>query len=1042
MVAFDQPYEFADFPIRTFDRPPLWMANLVSGNVDAATRALFSPMSLSPAEMKTVRTQMLGEGRDKNPIMKTAVDLATHPLIIAGLVMAMGPWGKIAKPAQLHKMIAGGGKALPGIPPINFLRKMVSPLTSFRNIWHTGFLRSVAKFLDNTSKFNADGMEAIAKAVKKYNVAVGKPMGLREQGMVSAWLEAWNRSSNPVSQAWYSDGFKQFTQRPIIPGLQKHMSKPLLKLAQELGVVRDKWGEQMFKGKVWKNIAEELAAKGVVVPPEPLIKTGYLPRVITRQTLEMELARGGPLDLRKYELMIREAAKSGRVSPHVKLRSGFSLPEKEMLESLKDIIDPEYYQLLHSGIETARVNTLKDTLTNIMNYVQLKVIGTDPERAMKLAKGAIIRELHGARSDVGRRLIGMGLEEQAAERLASQLVGAAAGGYKNMPQVIDHVARTVGAPPRYSMRAVEAFQHYVRSMAPTYGWFGTGANVELAKIKTTFMEQWQRDMWDRDLLPMMRGFLHPREYYRRLAFNDMKSRFWQWLNTSKVAKDRIPNDARRWLMDKFSTARGSLSESTIGGKLAHLYYASALGLNLSPTMKNLFQNYITTMPMLGPRNMAAGLERHVVPGLTRMAKDMSKGVKGADAFRKAFPEYHKIFGHEAIMESMLAGDIAKEGLGASKLLDVIKSKGWRSVHRGLMGPFAGSEKFNRLWSFYSAMEGGVAGGLKATEAMELGRFITQYTQFTGGPFGLPNWLRGRNPLFRQFMHFPTRFMEYLYGSMRMGPEGAFSLGTLGRGLMASTGAYVVGKNILNMDLSPALMFSAMPFPQYEGSPFYPFPMVPPAVGVAGQATKALFTGEFGPGEFGKMVAINVPGGLAARRAMRALRPRYAGYRERTTDGRIPVYNDQGFLVGSYTPMQMTMRAMGLWQSDVQGEQQMVDYLLKQRDRIRYIRRQYLEALLQNDLEKAKKIHDRFARQYPQLGPITVKKSDIRAVRNRKQISRVYRVLKGFPKDYRPLFQSMVEQSAIGTIAQDAEADISALEHYQGLEGLPMFEEAF
>ena len=74
----------------------------------------------------------------------------------------------------------------------------------------------------------------------------------------------------------------------------------------------------------------------------------------------------------------------------------------------------------------------------------------------------------------------------------------------------------------------------------------------------------------------------------------------------------------------------------------------------------------------------------------------------------------------------------------------------------------------------------------------------------------------------------------------------------------------------------------------------------------------------------------------------------------------------------------------------------------------------------NDREKAQSINLEFQKQYPDLGPITLKKSDIRMMKNRKQVSRLNRIMQGFPKEYRPQFQQMIDQAQLEYLARDLE----------------------
>jgi hypothetical protein len=130
-----------------------------------------------------------------------------------------------------------------------------------------------------------------------------------------------------------------------------------------------------------------------------------------------------------------------------------------------------------------------------------------------------------------------------------------------------------------------------------------------------------------------------------------------------------------------------------------------------------------------------------------------------------------------------------------------------------------------------------------------------------------------------------------------------------------------------------------------------------------------------------------------------------------------------------SPVELAMKGMGLHPVGPEAERQMTQYLLTQREKIRQYRREYLETLLENDLEKAAKINKQFQKDYPSLGPLQLKKSDIRAVQNRKEMSRMNRVLRGFPKEYRPLFQAMTEQASLAQLSEDIDFNPQSLQYY-------------
>lgn len=356
-------------------------------------------------------------------------------------------------------------------------------------------------------------------------------------------------------------------------------------------------------------------------------------------------------------------------------------------------------------------------------------------------------------------------------------------------------------------------------------------------------------------------------------------------------------------------------------------------------------------------------------------------------------------------------------------------------------PFSTSESMNRIVGYYAGRNqhlfqnaGKLAGATAEVrkhifkEAGQVGQTLSMMSHFTGGPLGIPKMLTSIPAPLRQFMHFPSRYAAFLHGSLRMGPDPTkLDWGTLGRTMAGSTAAYIGAKNVLGLDLSSGLMTGALPVPAYERAPFYPFPMVPPIASVAGTLAKGVLTGS--TSELGAAASLLVPGGVAGRRLYRSLSPRFADYKNRTPDGRIPLYNDSHALVGTMSPLQLTLRAMGLKPAAPAAEQGAAKWLLAQREKLRAYRRDYLQALMENDNRKAENIQQEWKKAYPELGPLQVKKSDIRALENRREISRLHRIERGIPSAYRPLFSQVIGEASLARITEDIEAGSTGLEQY-------------
>jgi len=268
-----------------------------------------------------------------------------------------------------------------------------------------------------------------------------------------------------------------------------------------------------------------------------------------------------------------------------------------------------------------------------------------------------------------------------------------------------------------------------------------------------------------------------------------------------------------------------------------------------------------------------------------------------------------------------------------------------------------------------------------------------------------------------------RMMGMLQGSVRLGMNpNKLDWGTMGRALAGSTTAYITARNLLNTDISGGLLTGALPLPQYEKAPFYPWPFVPPVAQIAGVGVKALMEGS--TQALGDVGALLVPGGIAARRAYKSLAPRYADYQNPTPGGRIPLYNNDKSLMGTLSPMELTLRAMGLRPKSISAEQGAAKWILSQRDRIRAFRRDYTQAMFENDAAKAEKVNKEFQRVYPEFGPLKIKKSDITALENRRQISRLHRIERGISKDYRPLFSSVIGEAGLARMTEDIQSSLS------------------
>lgn len=1026
-----------ELPLSFYDRPSIALANLVSGDVDATTAAIFAPMTLSPTQIRSIRQRVLANGGDKDPILKTIVDLATNPIVIVGLIMTMGPWGKVASVPQLHKLWTGGGAAVKGVAP--YMRPLLSPFTAGRDLWQRGFLHELLQLTTSIQKFRRDATGMAKAAYDKFVAAGGAQITPEQEVMVDLHVRGFHKiprfkvikGLEHIKSSWHQGYYKKHygVKMPLMAGLEaemKRQSPALLEYSKDITGIYAKHAQMIRSLKTQSKVVPEFARKGV----DWFLET-YSPRILTRTPLE-RLARGGLGQTAAEYKKIMGQLMEKKITPHLMRRVGNSIPLEVDMALLKDVVWSPGMKAKYLGLQAAAVKAVEADFRSIAGvFVRTRFKKVGPEvtkRAFADVAARVEETIKGANAVLLNRLeshLGKDAKARAIAAVVDKIRLASALPARQRQQAIHELAQVVGAPARFIVRTRPVMQHYINSMAPTFGWHLTGHGEKLQAIAETG-RPWFKQMFMDDLGPMLKGFKNFKEYARSVTFKDTAEKFREWLITAPVAKKLLPADVHANMVRTFSGARGGITESTIGGQIASLLYTSALGLNISPVSKNLMQNWITTLNVVGPVNMARGLKRvgRDLPKLPGLAKKLGSVDK---AIEKLFPEYYHFFGGEEIAKAMAKGDIAYEGRLMGQTATSLFTRGKQVI----MAPFAGSEKFNRLLSFYAGYQGGITSGLtpftaKAMgQAAEFGALLTQYTQFPGGVAGIPQVFRGVWTPFRQFGHFPLRFVEFLYGGLRMGPTGGFTTGVLGRGLAGSAGIYTIARNLLKMDISGGLMFGALPGPVYEGSAFYPSPYVPPILGMAGDVVKALHTGEYG--RLGSSLALGVPAGLATRRAWRTWHPKYADYTSRTPEGRIPVYNDKGMLISTQSPMELTMRGLGLHPTGPESEREATKYLLTQREKIRSYRRSYIQAIGQNDLERAEKIQQEFQKKYPELGALQIKKSDIQAEQKRKETTRMHRILKGFPKAYQPLFQSMIEHQTLTNLAQGIDMNPERLE---------------
>ena len=1035
----DTPYGVASadlsFPI--YERPQLMFANLLKGDVDGLTRAMLSPSTLTPKQMQTVRG-MIVPGKKVNPILATIADIATNPLVILGL--AVGIWkfplgttkpllalrrGMLPKAAAMTPLASGLHDAMMNLRSIPGL---------FDDMW--GVVRSSTNF-SSKHWMAANGIFKGAGGLSK-----------AEAFQVSARLDGLHKAEHYLVKTLRNEpewiAFMGGHDVPVAPGLQRSMSQKAISLSDKL--------------KTWyKNIRSEIMAN-------PNVKDRMRQAVEQKglqfgEDIEDYFPHQGDYD-RYYKQSLRgttgvkyrnwlHKTVAEKIGGEEIQRMGGMFPDLDELRSLEEAgtIKRGFTDMVQSIL-----NRRSTEAGNVAGRIWNEIRGLGLDEALQQSE--FIRRMSdyystGAGKELNfvGRLGGTKRATDTLDAMAKALQDATIRGTDAVQNELMEIGKTLASPAKYSLNPWKATGRYINSVANSYAWHGTGLGQRIMQTVTKpnvfaaapHLESYVMD----DLLPHIQGLKSYPQMIRSLNFSVRKEKIFNWLSSHPLVEQTIGSDRKKWLLDYFGKSHALTSGDALGSSISRYFYLSSLGLNLSSSAKNSLQTLITTMniPGIGPQGIWRGLrgfgdQEGLIAKMGRYLQNRPR-LGHTEAFNKAFPEFVKDAGQASkIVEAMLAGDVAKEGYA-----NVVRKGGIEKVKEILMGPFAATEAGNRLLAYYAGRNSHLyhnaskyiaasAEGKAALlgEAGVVGQTLNMMANFTGGPLGLPKALINMNPLWRQFAHFPMRFAGMLHGSLRMGVDpNKLDWGTMGRALAGSTATYLAARNLLGVDLSSGLLTGALPLPQYEKSPFYPLPIVPPAAQLIGTGVTALATGD--ASGLAESAGLLVPGGIAMKRAYQTLSPHYADYTNPTPDGRIPLYSRNKSLIGTLTPMELTLRSIGLRPSNVSAEVGAAKWLLSQRDRIRQYRRDYTEALAQNDMRRAEDVNTEFQRVYPELGPLQIKKTDLRALENRRQISRLTRIEKGFPTAYRPLFSQVIAEAGLGAMVEGIETGGSGLQNF-------------
>jgi hypothetical protein len=982
---------------------------------------------------------MLMPGKHVNPVLKAVTDIATNPFVIMGLIVGMWkfPIGSTEPILALRRGLLPKAAAMG--PISSYVHDAMMNLRT-----HPGLFDKMFKVLGHQSEFiSKHGLGKIGAIFKEAG-----PITKEESLAVSAMLDGLNTADHSMVMALRDTpewaGLMGGRDVPIAAGLQGKISPRVQKIADKLRTaLNGMWDDLLGDPEKAARVQAELEHQGLQMGG---FREKYFPRSTQYDKYYQSSIRG--VKGTEYRTWMHKADAEA-VGGEVIERTGLSFANADHLRRLESAgIIPKGFTDMEQGVLRRWASEASTTAERIWSDIERMGIDEGQQRKEFIrqmseyyTKGA------GKQTNFVARL---GSPKRAADTLdamAGALQTAKFRGPSGIQEELLEIGKTLSNPAEYSLDPYEALGRYTNSAARTYSWHGTGLGKEIMEIVDRpgeFTADPHSYTYVADnIIPHLRGYKAYPQMVNNLNYLSTKQRIYNWVDKHPLVEKTLGPDRKQWILGHLKDTKALSSPEALGGAVARNFYLSTLGLNLGSSAKNALQTYATTLNVVGPQGIWRGLKgvpggEGLLPKMERYAASIAKGIENEKAFSEAFPEFVKDAGDAArITSGMLEQDIEREGLKkfvSPSMLDKARNL--------FMLPFKTTEAGNRLLAYYAGrnshlfqnaaqLASASAGEREAilTAAGEVGQSLNWISNFPGGPLGVPKALMNLNPMWRQFAHFPLRFIGFIQGSARLGADPSkVDFGTFGRMLAGSTAAYIGARDLLGVDISGGLLTGALPVPEYEKSPFYPFPFVPPVAQLAGSAAMGLLKGDMGA--LKSSASMLVPGGVALSRAYRTFSPRYADYENPTPEGRVPLYDRNKALIGTLSPMELTLRASGLRPSSVSAEVGAAKWLMSQRDRLRQYRRDYTQAVFENDPQKADRINKEFQRVYPELGPLQVKKTDLKALEDRREMSRILRIERAIPKAYRPLFASVIGEAGLNAMTSGVQLpDLGGLQNF-------------
>jgi len=555
-----------------------------------------------------------------------------------------------------------------------------------------------------------------------------------------------------------------------------------------------------------------------------------------------------------------------------------------------------------------------------------------------------------------------------------------------------------------------------------------------------------REYFEKGILPSMFGGTKPTQMFglqmsqqaRNLALSTANSAPMKWVenNGGYLGKAMV-----KQMRDYGNMSAYELDAAHAAGGLTGYLYATHLGFNVASAAWNMLQPFQWAATWMGSPEIIKAYGT----ALKQMGGYLAERAKhplriDPQTQMELWQKHIRLAGKESygrdligitpgVMSTFESAVYSKPPEGRPGLLKFLAIDAPLKL-------FQTAEALNRIvvaeagYSWYNKMQKSAGMNLPTSRVLDHIQELQSMVNFSYSPATqMRMFQKGEalgNPFLRMFLQYPSRTIgNFMLSQQVGGGVREFGLQKIGgpvfgeipalagdamRILGLSAVGYEVGKNLLGLDLSPGLSGAAIS--QLPNQFFTKGIPVPPVIDIPVQLVGGLLQGDQ---EQIRQAAFRlVPGGVTLQKALGALpavpgggpfgllQSQYADWNNKTPDGQVPVYRDDGTLQSFDSPLNLVMRGIGADFKKFQSPMEATKFLLANRAEMVDMRRKYKDAVLGNNMSGAGVIEAEYKKRYGV--PMTVKPSEWDRAVQLRSAPLAERMLDTMPADMREQYQ--------------------------------------